>query len=228
MSSKNKLSTLNASNQSKENTMDFIDALNWRYAVRQFSSKKVNTQQLNGLIESVRLSASAYGLQPYQLLVIKNQAIKCDLLSYGYGQTKIIDNSHLLVLAHKTHISQEDISSFISSLANEQNKTALELSDYEQVISNDLLAKTDEEKNTWAAQQCYIALGKLLSYAAINAIDACPMTGFDSQGFNQVLGLNHLGLNAEIICPIGFRSSDDKSALNAKYRKPTSDLVTIL
>ncbi|WP_077285197.1 nitroreductase family protein [Cognaticolwellia aestuarii] len=208
--------------------MNFIDALNWRYAVNQFSNEKLNQQQVNGLIESVRLSASSYGLQPYQLFVIASDQVKNDLLPFSYGQTKVANNSHLLVFAHKTQITSKDISLFISSLAKSQNKTALALNDYQQVISNDLLAKNENEQSAWAAQQCYIALGKLLSYTAINQIDACPMTGFDSQGINQVLGLNKQGLNAEIICPVGFRSTDDISALRVKYRKQTADLVTML
>lgn len=208
--------------------MDFIDALNWRYAVNQFSNKKLNESQVNGLIQSVRLSASAYGLQPYQLFVIKTDTVKHKLLPFSYRQIKIANNSHLLVFAHQTHLKQEDISSFISELARGQNKEVLELNDYEKTISNDLLARTSDEQSYWAALQCYIALGKLLGYAALNKIDACPMTGFDNQGINQVLGLNERGLNAEILCPVGFRSSIDESSLRVKYRKLTTDLVTIL
>lgn len=70
--------------------MNFIDALNWRYAVNQFSNEKLNQQQVNGLIESVRLSASSYGLQPYQLFVIASDKVKNDLLPFSYGQTKVM------------------------------------------------------------------------------------------------------------------------------------------
>lgn len=143
-------------------------------------------------------------------------------------QAKIADSSHLLILAAKTRLTQTDISQFITELAESQNQPALDFKGYEQVISGDLLAKTANEQHVWAAQQCYIALGKLLSYAAMNKIDACPMTGFDNEGFDQILGLNELGLSTEIICPVGFRSSDDKYAHKAKYRKSTTDLVTIL
>ena len=208
--------------------MGFINALNWRYATNQFSNKKLNNSQINGLIESVRLSASAYGLQPYKLFVIKTEKTKHSLLPFSHGQNKVIDNSHLLVFAHKTQLTQDDISSFISGLACSQNKDTLTLIDYEQIIRNDLLAKTNNGQNAWAAQQCYIALGKLLSYAAVNKIDACPMTGFNSQEVNKVLGLNEQGLNAEILCPVGFRSSLDKSAHRLKYRMPTRELVTVL
>jgi len=41
--------------------MDFIHALNWRYAVNQFSDKKLNQAQVSGLIESVRLSETHTG-----------------------------------------------------------------------------------------------------------------------------------------------------------------------
>ncbi|WP_413693111.1 NAD(P)H-dependent oxidoreductase [Pseudoalteromonas sp. KJ10-2] len=208
--------------------MDFIHALNWRYAVNQFSDKKLNQAQISGLIESVRLSASAYGLQPYRLFIIESEAIKQKLLPYSFGQNKVVNNSHLFVFAHKTTITQDDISTFISQVASSQNRAALDLKGYEQVISNDLLTKTQEERINWSSQQAYIALGKLLSYAAINKIDACPMTGFDNHGINQVLGLNKLGLNAEILCPVGYRSTMDTTSTRAKYRQSIEDLVTII
>ncbi len=50
-----------------------IDKLNWRYATKKFdSSKKIEKENLNTLLEATRLSASSYGLQPYHVLVVEN------------------------------------------------------------------------------------------------------------------------------------------------------------
>ena len=64
------------------------DALNWRYAVNKFNHNTLSPEQLNHLIESVRLAPSAYGIQPYQLLVISNPETKQACLPYSYGRAR--------------------------------------------------------------------------------------------------------------------------------------------
>ncbi|WP_259369459.1 nitroreductase family protein [Colwellia sp. MB02u-10] len=56
--------------------MTLLQALNWRYAVKAFDSQRLLDEQINQLIEAVRLSPAAYGLQPYKLLVIESLAVK--------------------------------------------------------------------------------------------------------------------------------------------------------
>ncbi|SFC41927.1 nitroreductase family protein [Pseudoalteromonas denitrificans] len=205
--------------------MSLIDALNWRYAVKKFNQQTLNKTQIKGLIESVRLAPSAYGIQPYQLIIVENPEFKTACLPHSYGQDKVAKCSHLLVLAHKTQFTQRDIAIFIAQLAVNQGKSINELTAYQKQIEADLLQRSSEEKNIWVQQQCYIALGTLLTYAAANHIDACPMTGFDITGINQALGLIDRGLSAVVLCPVGIRAEDDHSAFRPKHRLSHKDLV---
>ncbi len=208
--------------------MNYLDALNWRYAVKEFSNQTLSQTQIDGLAESVRLSASAYGMQPYKLLIVESAALINACLPFSYGQNKVAECSHLLVLANYTEITADTITSYISELAVSQGKEAETLSAYKDIISQDILSRASTEQSVWAEQQCYIALGKLLSYAAMHQIDAGPMTGFDTQGINQVLGLDKQGLNAAILCPVGIRSKNDTTATRPKFRKTTEQLVVTL
>lgn len=208
--------------------MNYIDALNWRYAVKTFSNKKLTDNQIDELKEAVRLSASAYGLQPYKLLVVENESLKRDCVPFSYDQDKVANCSHLLVLVNQTSITKQEINNYISALAGEQGTQEAALEAYKTTISDDILSRDQQEQALWCEQQCYIALGNLLSYCAVNQIDACPMTGFNPEGINQVLGLTQLGFNAAILCPVGFRSDTDASAQRKKYRKPISQLVTTI
>lgn len=208
--------------------MDYLAALNWRYAVNEFTTDKLNQHQIDGLAESVRLSASAYGLQPYKLLIIESDNLKQDCLPYSYGQHKVANCSHLLVLANQTQISEHDIEQYIVQLAHSQNKQAKELTPYRNIIEQDLLSQTRLQQQIWSQHQCFIALGKLLSYAALNKIDAAPMTGFDVAGINKVLKLDQQNLSAAILCPVGIRSKNDSNAKRPKYRKPLEQLVVTL
>lgn len=208
--------------------MNYIDALNWRYAVKQFSNEKLSSEQIEQIKQVVSLSASAYGMQPYKLLIIEDQSLKRDCVPHSYGQDKVEHCSHLLVFANQTSITEQDIDDYIKGLANTQGIEEQVLEPYKKTISDDLLARTQREQAEWCEQQCYIALGNLLSFCAVNKIDAGPMTGFDAAGINQVLGLNEQGLNAAIFCPVGYRSEADLTSQRKKYRKPISQLVTRL
>ncbi len=213
---------------SGNNIMSIIEALNWRYAVKKFSNEQLTNQQLAGLVESVRLAPSAYGIQPYQLIVVSSEVMKQACLEHSYGQNKVAQCSHLLVLAHKTKLTQSDTESFITSLAKSQNAQASDLAAYQTQLEADLLSRDVKEQNQFAQQQCYIALGTLLTFAAANGIDACPMTGFDVNGINQALGLNDIGLSAAILCPVGVRAHDDHAASRAKHRLTTDELLVSL
>ncbi|MCJ8295739.1 MAG: nitroreductase family protein [Colwellia sp.] len=208
--------------------MSLINALNWRYAVKRFNQDILNQAQLNELIESVRLAPSAYGIQPYQLIVVSTDTVKQACLPYSYGQDKVANCSHLLVLAHKTELNQHDIAAFIEQLAVSQGKSINDLAAYQKQIEADLLTRTPEQQANWAQQQCYLALGTLLTSAAASYIDACPMTGFDVNGINQVLGLSEKGLSAAILCPVGIRAEDDHAASRFKFRLSQEQLVVNL
>lgn len=205
--------------------MSLINALNWRYAVKQFNQQRLNDEQIEELLESVRLAPSAYGLQPYQLIVVTKEQLKQACIEHSYGQDKVANCSHLLVLAYKKAFNQQDISKFIHQLALSQGKAPEALASYQSQIENDLLTRTPEQLKSWSQQQCYIALGTLLASAAASRIDACPMTGFENQGIDEVLGLTAKGLSAAIICPVGYRSVDDHAANRPKHRLSKTELV---
>jgi nitroreductase len=77
----------------------------------------------------------------------------------------------------------------------------------------------------WAAHQAYIALGNLLTSAALLGVDACPMEGFVPAEFDKILDLPAQGYAAVVCCALGYRSADDKYAKIPKVRLPAAELV---
>jgi nitroreductase len=77
----------------------------------------------------------------------------------------------------------------------------------------------------WTARQAYIALGNLLTCAAMLGVDACPMERFVPAEFVKVLGLTAQGYAAAVCCALGYRSTDDKYATTPKVRFPVDELV---
>ena len=93
--------------------MNIQDALDWRYAVKEFTPKILPDQKVQALLEATRKSASSYGLQPYKLILIKSRDIREELLPYSLGQEKVLNCSHLVVLAAQTNIGDITVERFI-------------------------------------------------------------------------------------------------------------------
>jgi len=205
--------------------MELGEALNWRYAVQKFSDEKITDTKLKALINSVRLSASSYGLQPYKILVVESESVRKQLLPFSYGQDKIAQSSHLIVFAADTHVGDVTVDRYINKVASVTNKTLEELFKFSTHMKSALAKKTSQQKQDWAHQQAYIALGNLLTSAALMEIDSCPMTGVDVAGYDSVFGLDKKGLTTSVICPIGYRHPDDAQAYGPKVRFSYDEIV---
>jgi len=68
--------------------MNIHQALDWRYAVREFSPEKLDTRTVETLLDVARKSASSYGLQPYKLLVVESRPVRQALLAHSFGQQR--------------------------------------------------------------------------------------------------------------------------------------------
>jgi len=205
--------------------MNMMKALNWRYAVKRFANEQVNESHVQQLLAATRLSASSYGMQPYRLLVVRSPDIRRDLLAHSMGQEKVAHCSHLIVFAAQTNIGDETVDQYINQASAVRGVPIAELRGMSDHYKAALTAMTPQQRQEWAHQQAYIALGNFLTCAALMGIDSCPMTGFERNGFDNVLGLADRNLTTTVICPIGKRHPDDASVHMKKVRFDLNELV---
>lgn len=91
-----------------------IDALNWRYATKQFDPEaKLSETEFDQLVDATRLSASSYGLQPYGFAIVRNPELRNKLREASYGQSQVTDASHLLVFAARTDLSHRHVDEYM-------------------------------------------------------------------------------------------------------------------
>jgi len=143
--------------------MNIHQALDWRYAVREFSPEKLDTRAVETLLDAVRKSASSYGLQPYKLLVVESRAVRQALLAHSFGQQKVLDCSHLIVFAAQTEIGDHTVDRYVDQFVKTRGVPASDIAGYVEHMKQALSGKTAAEKQVWAHQQAYIALGTLLT-----------------------------------------------------------------
>ena len=196
--------------------MNLIETLNWRYATKKFSEKKISGENLQEIVTAINLSASSAGMQPYRLFVIENNEIRKELGADSFN-AQIAEASHLLVFAALSSLTQKTIDDYIAMVANQRNIPAESLMDFKNALESNFVAKTDEETLKWATNQAYIGLGTGMIAAANLKIDATPMEGFNRAKFDAVLGLNEKGLKSVVLLALGYR--DEEKDVFAKMKK---------
>lgn len=211
------------------NNNNFIDDLNWRYATKAFdNSKKLTQEQLDYVTEAFRLTPSSYGLQPWKLIVIKDQETKAKLLPLAYGQSQIVDCSELLVLCAKTTLNDEYIDNYQREVEERAGALAGSMDGFGRMMKGSVAKLSSQDLIVWNKRQVYIALGQVMAACAAAQIDCCPMEGFSIDGFNDELGLKEKGLTAAVILPVGFRSEADKNSKKVKFRFDKKAVVEII
>lgn len=206
--------------------MNTLDALNWRYATKKFDpSKKLNEEQLNLITESLRLSPSSYGLQPWKFVLVNNPEIRTKLREAAWNQPQITDASHLIILSVRTDIDEAFVDTYMRSIAKTRAVPVESLSGFADMIKGSLKGRTPEEIKNWGTHQVYLALGVALSTAAANGIDACPIEGFNSVQFDTILDLKSKKIESKVLLALGFRDESDESIHYTKSRFDTNEVV---
>lgn len=207
----------------------FNENANWRYATKKFdTTKKVSSEDLATLKEAIRLSASSFGLQLYKVIIVENPALRAELQPASWGQTQIVDASHLIVFANQTQVDATDVDKYINNVSTTRNIPVEALTGYGDYMKGAVGNMPDEVKPIWTAKQTYIALSNLLNAAAELKIDVTPMEGFIPAQYNEILGLDKLNLNAALVAAVGYRHADDETQHYAKVRKSNEDLFLTL
>lgn len=207
-----------------------LGQLNWRYATKQFDpTQKIPDEVWHALEQSLVLSPSSFGLQPWKFFVIRNPAIRESLLEYSWGQRQVVDASHLVVLTIKKDVNAADVDKFIHRMAKVQGIPVENLEKYGNVVKNFIdKPPFPLDVNDWSIRQVYIALGFYMFTAALLGIDTCPMEGFVPSKYDEVLGLTEKGYATAVVCPAGYRSAEDKSATRPKVRFETDEMVAYI
>jgi nitroreductase len=205
------------------NTIDseqLLGRLNWRYATKQFDpTRKIGAQDWAVLEEALLLTPSSGGLQPWKFVVVTDPAVRAKLLPASYGQAQIKDASHLVVFAVRKNFNEIDVDAFITRTATTRGVSVESLAPFRGMLVGGIVQSMDEKaRDAWARNQAYIALGNLLTSAALLGIDACPMEGFDRGQYDDILGLNALGYGTAVIAALGYRAAADAYATATKVR----------
>jgi nitroreductase len=208
-------------------TTDLLAALNFRYATKAFDpARKIPSETWAAIESSLALTPSSFGLQPWKFLVIDSPEIREKLKPASWGQPQVTDASHLVVLTARTDLTQDDIDSWVARLSEVQGTPLEALAGLSGVISSFSATMDAPAKQAWNTRQLYIALGQLMTAAAVIGIDTCPLEGISTADYDEILGLKGSGYATAVACVLGYRSADDKYATKPKARFPEEKVIS--
>lgn len=209
--------------------MNLLEKLNWRYAAKRMTGKQIPEDKITRILEAIRLAPSAFGLQPYHILVIENAELKAKIHAAACTQAQIVECSHLLVFASWNSILEKEVDAFIEHTASTRAMPIEKLTGLKSNLLKISQTKIAEQVQAWTAKQAYIALGVGLIAAAEEEIDATPMEGFNAELMDEVLELKETNLHATVILALGYRDMGNDWLLKLKkVRKPKEKLFTII
>lgn len=208
-------------------TQELLKALEWRYATKRFdSTKKIPADVWQALERALILTPTSYGLQPYRFLVLTGLEKRAELLSHSWNQPQVVDCSHYVVFTVRVKINENDVDQWIQRLAEVRKVPAESLAAYRGMMVGDVVhGSRGKASHEWAVRQAYIALGNLMTCAAVLGVDTCPMEGLSPPEYDRVLGLQDSGYATAVACALGYRAHNDKYAALPKARFDAAHLI---
>lgn len=207
--------------------MALLDNLKWRYATKAYdSTKKVDQQDVDKIIEAARLAPTSSGLEQFRIIVISDQKLKEKIVPIAMDQKNIAQCSHLLVFAAWDKYTEERIDDIYNYITDQRGLPRGRFGSYTNKLKALYLPQTAEENFAHTARQAYIGLGMALAQAAELKVDSTPMEGFDNDALDELLGLKAKGLRSVVLMPIGYRDVTNDWLVNMKkVRVPKEDFA---
>ena len=205
-----------------------LNKLQWRYAAKKMNpARAVPQEKVERILEAARLAPTSSGLQPFEIIVVTDPAVRARIQPIAWNQAQITDGSHLLVFAAWDNYTAERIN-MMFDLTNAQRGFQNEgWENYRQMLLNSYPQRDAEVNFQHAARQAYIGMSAALIAAAFEEVDSTPMEGFDPAALDEILGLRARGLRSVSILPLGYRADEGDWLVNLKkVRRPREQFVT--
>ena len=202
-----------------------LSAMQWRYATKRFdSTQRIPEDVWAVLRESLVLSPSSLGLQLWQFIEVKSPELRQALHPVSWGQPQVLEADKFIVFTVRRDYTQADMERHLQNICQVRGLDRSSQDGYAQRIQALLSTRTPAEMQAWMRQQLYIALGVMMSSAAMLRVDTCALEGIDVVEYDRILGLENTPYQAVVALALGYRGEDGYAQL-AKVRYPKSEVI---
>jgi nitroreductase len=210
-----------------------LEAFHFRHACKEFDpAKKIPAEDFDFILETGRLSPSSFGYEPWRFAVIQNPGLRDKLLPVTWGAQKQLPTSshYVAILARKSGMRYDG--EHVRHMMHDVLKLSPERIEgrnavYRKFQESDFKLLDDERALfDWSCKQAYIALGNMMTAAAMIGIDSCPVEGYDQADAEAALTecgvLDPKEWGLAVMVAFGYRVNPQST----KIRQDRSDVVT--
>ncbi|MBQ4915073.1 NAD(P)H-dependent oxidoreductase [Maribacter sp. MMG018] len=222
---------MNTPNIAKE---EIINAFKYRHATKEFDpTKTISEEDMKFILETAHLSPSSFGFEPWHFIVVQDKDLRESLKPVAWGAPLKLDTaSHFVLgLAMKAPMVKYD-SEYITHMMKDVKQLPKDVIEtyarlYREFQERDFNLDNDKKLFDWASKQTYIALGNMMTSAALTGIDSCPIEGFHQEKAEALLkekfGVDTDKYGLSFMVAFGYRKADPEFK---KSRRNFDDIVT--
>jgi nitroreductase len=155
-----------------------------RRSVRSYLDVPVSDEEIRTILELTGRAPSAFNLQPWRFIVVRDQPTKDALRAAAHGQKQLGEAPVVIAM----YADMDDTMAHLDEVVHPDlpaDRRASTLA----MLRGTFGGMTPEARATWANAQANIALGYLLLIARSEGLDTSPMLGFDAGRVKQILNI---------------------------------------
>lgn len=161
------------------------DAALARRSVRTYQDTPVTDEEITTLLELTGRAPSAFNLQPWRFVVVRDQDTKDQLRAAAYGQRQVGEAPVVIAM----YADMEDTMAHLDEVVHPDLPAEKRDATLAMLRRQFGTGMTVEQRAVWANSQANIALGYLLLIARSEGFDTSPMLGFDAATVKRILGV---------------------------------------
>lgn len=197
----------------------FEEAINFRHACKSFdTNKKISKEDMSFILNAGIKSPTSFGLELTKFIVIENQELKDKIKKESMNQKQVSECSHLLLVL--VRINDSKIESGTPKKRFERLGLSSDILDiflnmYTEFTKTHLISLKDIYN--WTSKQAYLAVGNIMTAAAVKGIDSCPLEGFEKEKIEKLLNLDKTELQLALVLPLGYRTKSPRKSVRLSF-----------
>lgn len=213
------------------NAKQLVEVFQKRYTCKEYDPQRpVSAEDIDAILSVAHLSESSMGQEPWHFLVLENGPLLEEILPSCWGAHP--GASHWVFLLSRQAQHFEPGSEYIQHIHTDvQGRDPEKVTERGQAIEkffyHDLGLDGPAGVNAWIDRQVYIALGNMLSAAALLGVDATAIEGMVYADVERIL-LQHKLYDPEeyrLSCLVSFGYTS-RDLHRPKTRRPLDEVVT--
>ncbi len=185
------------------------DAALTRRSVRRFTDETVSDDLITELLRLTGRAPSAFNVQPWRFVVVRDPALRAQLFAAAYNQQQIVSAPVVIAM-------YSDMDDFLAQPHEVVNPglPAPKFADTVAMLNRTFGGMTPEVRAAWGNAQANIALGYMLLLAKTIGLDTSPMLGFQPE---QVKSLLDIPASATITALIALGNGAEEGFVSHRH-----------